>query len=296
MESFEACTSLADSTTGNLLFYANGERIWDRTHQLMPAGYPLGGSSSASEGAVALFAPGQPGRAYVFTTDAKENNLRNSLRYSVVDLRLRGGLGDVVRRSVPVTLPGGALATEHLAAVRQPNGRDYWLVVHGARDNAFYAYALTPSGLAAQPVVSFAGAVFDNTDASYTGTLRFSPSGQQLAMTQLIAARLDLFDFNPLTGRVGPATTLFDKPDARYIPSVYRVFGCEFLPMAASYMAMRTGPWCATIYWPAAPMLFAAPGGCLLRLPRGWASRGRFGAAPTTASTLPAWARRPWPS
>ncbi|RZK47004.1 MAG: hypothetical protein EOO59_18430, partial [Hymenobacter sp.] len=82
MDTFENCTSLADSLTGNLLLYSDGERVWDRTHQEMPGSYPLGGNRSASEGVLALPAPARPGQAYLFTVDSKENYLRGGLRYS----------------------------------------------------------------------------------------------------------------------------------------------------------------------------------------------------------------------
>lgn len=227
MDSFESCTSLSDSTTGALLLYSNGERVWDRTHQPMPNGFPLGGNVSASEGALALFAPGQPNLVYLFTTDAKENSVRNSLRYSVVDLRLRNGLGDVGPRNQPLPLPGNTLATEHLAAIRQPNGRDYWILVHGLNNNSFYAYALTPTGIAAQPVASAVGPAFSSLSVAETGVFRFSPSGRQLVTTRLLGG-LDIFDFDPQTGRVSNAFNLFTHPA---VPSGYfpgRVFGAEF--------------------------------------------------------------------
>ena len=227
MDSFESCTSLADSTTGALLLYSNGERVWDRTHQPMPNSFPLGGNASASEGALALFAPGQPNLVYLFTTDAKESSVKNSLRYSVVDLRLRNGLGDVSQRNQPLPLPGNTLATEHLAAIRQPNGRDYWILVHGLNNNSFYAYALTPAGVAAQPVVSAVGPVFSGLGVAETGEFRFSPSGQQVVATRLLGG-LDVFDFDPLAGRVSNAVNLFTHPvvPAGFFPG--RVFGAEF--------------------------------------------------------------------
>ena len=227
MDSYESCTSLADSTTGALLLYSNGERVWDRTHQLMPSGFPLGGNVSASEGAVALFAPGQPNLVYLFTTDAKESFVKNSLRYSVVDLRLRNGLGDVRQRNVPLPLPGNTLATEHLAAIRQPNGRDYWILVHGLDNNSFYAYAFTPAGVAAQPVVSAVGPVFAGLGVAETGVFRFSPSGRQLVATRLLGG-LDVFDFDPLVGRVSNVVNLFTHPAVPAGQFPGRVFGADF--------------------------------------------------------------------
>lgn len=40
MESFEACASISDSA-GNLLFYTNGEKVWNKNHEVMPNGEGL---------------------------------------------------------------------------------------------------------------------------------------------------------------------------------------------------------------------------------------------------------------
>jgi len=227
MNAFEASTTLSDSTTGALLLYSNGERVWDRRHEVMPNSAPLGGHYSASEGALAIFAPRQPGLVYVFTTDAKESSTRNGLRYSVVDLRLRNGLGDVTLRSQPMGLPNFNIPTEHLAAIRHPNGRDYWILVHGLENNSFYAFALTPSGVAAQPVVSSVGPVFKSNETAQTGIIRFAPSGRQLVTTRLFSA-LDLFDFDPATGQVSNPTSLYADLNPVSPTVEKRVYGAEF--------------------------------------------------------------------
>ena len=225
MNTFEACASVTDAQ-GNVLFYSDAERIWNSANTVMPNGTDLGGNSSASQGVLAVPAVGSTQQYYVFTVDAKENNLLNSLRYSIVDMRLAGGLGDVARRAVPVALPAGTLATEHLTSVPHANGRDYWILVHGFNNNQFLAYALTASGLSATPVVSSIGPVLSPTITAQTGLLRASPDARKLAITTLLGG-LTLFDFNPATGQVSNDISLITLAPGAPILEV-RTMGVEF--------------------------------------------------------------------
>lgn len=209
----EASATLSDSL-GNLLFYCNGEVVCDRTGIIMPNGRLTGGNTSASQGALLLPAPGQPHRYYLFTVpEVGAGATGEGLRYSVLDGRLRGGLGDVITglNSIAVPLPSAnAGITERLTAVLHANSRDYWIIIHGWQPNAFYGYLLSPSGLASVPVVSpnpifNAGSAAFNANAQ--GCMKASPNGRLLALTMLhnaTAAGIELFDFNNGTGQLTP--------------------------------------------------------------------------------------------
>jgi hypothetical protein len=96
MVASEACASIADKSTGQLLFYTNGTDVWNRNHTLMPNGIGLAGNGSSSQGVVIVPDPGDDLKYYVFTTDAFENRFRKGLRYSMVDMRADSGRGDVI--------------------------------------------------------------------------------------------------------------------------------------------------------------------------------------------------------
>ena len=124
----EASSSISDKA-GVLQCYTNAEQVWDRTNTRMPNGQLTGSHFSATQGALLVPAPEQLGRYYLFTVDAQENRFVGGLRYSTIDMTLRGGLGDVeLPKSVPVPVPGGGLLTEKLTAVLHANSRDYWIV------------------------------------------------------------------------------------------------------------------------------------------------------------------------
>ncbi|UOG76524.1 gliding motility-associated C-terminal domain-containing protein [Hymenobacter tibetensis] len=227
MNTFEACASIADDD-GNLLFYSDAESIWQKNHNLMPNGFPLGGNSSASQGALIVRGVGSTRDYYLFTLDSKENNLRNGFRYSLIDMRLENGLGAVTKRGVPIPLPEAVLPTEHLTAIPQDNGRDYWIIVHGFNNNKFYAFALTADGLSSTPVVSSVGPTFSAATTAQTGVLRGSPDGRRLAVTMLLGG-VQLFDFNPSTGEVSNGLALITPSDGGTLKQS-RCVGVEFSP------------------------------------------------------------------
>ena len=206
--SYEANTAVSDGA-GNLLCYASGTQVWDATNAPMPNGALAFGHNSATQGALLVPKPASQQQYYLFTVDAIENALAGGLHYSVVDMSLRGGRGDIGPvKDVPVPLPNGQTQlAEKLTAVPLPNGRDYWIVVHGWNNNLFYSFLLTPTGLQAVPVVSSLGVVHTGGNGAYTnagGYLRASPDGTRLAMARRDSG-LELFDFNRATGTVSNA-------------------------------------------------------------------------------------------
>lgn len=216
MSADEACASISDAT-GVLQCYTNSLQVWDRTGQPMPGGALQGGDLSATQGALLLRHPGQNRLYDLFTVGATGTASFGTLRRSTVDMGLRGGLGDVLLpNSVPVATPNGNEVTEKLTAILHANGRDYWVVVHGWNNNLFYSYLLSPSGLAAAPVVSAVGTAHTGSGAGGSnsiGYLRASPNGRLLAAAQ-VSEGIELFSFDAATGQVGtpqvvPHTTTF---------------------------------------------------------------------------------------
>src|SRR6185295_5716086 len=53
----EGCSTISDNA-GNLLFYTNGENVWDRNHQLMPNGAGLLGQTSVTQSCLIVKRPG----------------------------------------------------------------------------------------------------------------------------------------------------------------------------------------------------------------------------------------------
>src|SRR5882762_2021002 len=89
----EGCSSISDYN-GNLLFYTDGRTVYDRNNQAMPNGAGLDGGESSTQAALIVPLPGISTQVYyIFTTDQIGGPL--GFRYSVVDMTLNGGFGDV---------------------------------------------------------------------------------------------------------------------------------------------------------------------------------------------------------
>ncbi len=211
LRTYEAASSISDGA-GQLLFYSNGEKVWNRTHALMPSGGAISTTGfSSTQGVLIVPHPGDPSLYYVFLTDDMENQLAQGLRYTTVDMKLANGLGDVTGPATRLPTPNlTSKIAEKLIAVRHANGRDYWIVVHGWENNSFFSFLLTTTGLVGQPVVSSVGPVLDGVSvqqggqgpfSNAAGHLRAAPDGRHLAMAALYRD-LGLYDFNPATGQV----------------------------------------------------------------------------------------------
>ena len=117
----EGCATFSDGN-GNLLFYTEGVNVWNRNHQIMPNGEGLLGSTSATQSAMVLPRPGSSNIYYIFTSDNVQSYQNGEggvgFNYSVIDMNLNGGLGDVTVKNINL-LPN---ASEKVTAVRNNAG------------------------------------------------------------------------------------------------------------------------------------------------------------------------------
>lgn len=195
-----ACVSLADKHTGQLLFYSDATRIWNRQHRLMPHGDSLLGAYTILQGALALPVPGQDQQYYLFTLapSAQGPGLSPAaiLRYTVLDLRLDNGLGDVVAGQKNQLVAGAV--NYQLCAVPHRNGRDYWLLTRQWDSNVFGVYLVSAQGIAlarTQAIGLAPGKVRD-----IDGFLKASPNGRKVAYVTTETLPVSLFDFDAATG------------------------------------------------------------------------------------------------
>jgi gliding motility-associated-like protein len=229
LDTIEGCSAISDAC-GALLFYTDGITVWDANHQIMPNGTGLLGNPSSTQSAIILPLPDDPDLYYVFSISI---NGTNGLYYSVVDMRLNGGTGDVITTQKNIQLI--ANSTEKLFAAAAANGRDAWVVSYAeqvagsSRFDQFYAFKLTPSGIDLSATALSHIPRTQTTDKR--GYLKVSPDGSKVAMMTQLYVDLNnfnepgigawLLDFNNLTGRL-------TNPRRLNFPSGYQAYGTEF--------------------------------------------------------------------
>jgi len=218
---YEGCTSICDGT-GSLLFYSDGITAWNRNHQVMPNGTGLTGDPSSSQSGLIVKQPGNANIYYLFTT-------MSSLNYSVVDMTLNGGFGDITA-SKNVFMMMGA---EKLCAVKHANGTDVWIIMHEAGTDGFNAFLLSSTGISAVPVHSNTGL----PDNGIVGQMKVSPTGNRIACGLFNPTEtISLCDFDPATGI---ASNGFGIPTI----NVTQSYGVEFSPDGSKLYSTGENSW-----------------------------------------------------
>lgn len=216
----EASASICDQN-GQLLFYSEGTHIWDKNGNVMPNASDLTGlpyiinlyapTSSTAQGVVIVPMPDSAGKYYVFSLSSQFQEMglnAGKLYYSIVNMNLNGGLGDVEPGRKGILID--SLLTEKMTAV-VGDRCNVWLLVHKTNSTLFKAYEITPAGLNLVPVISNTGSM---TTLYTSGTMNASHNRKKLACantyTVLFTALggLELFDFDPATGVVSNGETL----------------------------------------------------------------------------------------
>ncbi len=196
---------------GNLLFYTNGTSVWTTDHQLMSNGSNLTGgltTRSTSQGSLIVPQPGNPDRYFIFsltdpgnTSSQADLTYNGRLRYSVVDMTLNGGKGDVVNGQK--NIPLAEWLDEKMIGVTGDRC-NIWVVVHVKDSAVFKSFEVTESGVSAQPVISRTG-----TESIYRynirGGLNASPDRRKIISctadgTGAEWGGMELYDFDPATG------------------------------------------------------------------------------------------------
>jgi hypothetical protein len=220
-------SSVISDSSGSLLFYSNGNKIWNKNQQVMPNGDSLLSDFSSTQAALIIPQPGSSRYFYVFTVDDYyKDNLQYGFRYSIVDICLDNGLGDVIKEKKNIKLLD--TVCEKLTAIRHANGIDYWVIVHKYYSDAFYSFHLTASGVV-DTVISHIGSrhplssLPHNTGYSI-GQLKASPNGQKLCIVSGNGYGIaEYFDFNKSTGIVSNCVNI-------QTDSIYCYYGASFSP------------------------------------------------------------------
>ncbi len=195
-QNIPAGTSTISDETGQVLFFTDGESVWDLNGDLMANGDSIGGSNQSSESVIAVPVPQDETIFYLFTTQKAEDG-SNQVKFSVVDIKAENlqGVGNVVSKDNFLFSP----STEHSAGLA--SGDTTWVMFHELGNNTFRAYPVSLNGIGS-PVLSSVGS--NHNYNTGVGSMKFSPEGDKLAVTiqDGNCSKLEIFDFDQSTGQL----------------------------------------------------------------------------------------------
>ncbi len=191
-----AGTTTISDQAGQVLFFTDGQSVWDLNGDLMANGDSIGGDNSSSQSVLAVGLPQEPTLFYLFTTQASANG-SNTVSYSLVDIKSENqtGVGNVVTKNNFLFSP----STEQSAALS--SGDTTWVMFHELGNNTFRAYPVSTQGIG-QPILSSVGSAHGFN--SGVGAMKFSPDGTKLAVTISEGGcnKVEIFEFNQDTGEL----------------------------------------------------------------------------------------------
>ena len=243
----KAEASVSDSS-GKFLFFSNGLRVWNCDLEVMPNGNGLFGNSTACQ-VIAVQHVGDPNLYYLFTVSCRPavGDTLVGAHFSVIDMELDGGKGDIVSGMKNIPLPLCDTVYTEVFATRHRNNRDAWVVFleHGIDEN-YLAFLIDSNGLNTIPIVSpstLKNSVWPTGLSSGVPTfMRISQNGEYLFCTDSLT---EFCLFNNATGEVIPQFRFWpglgDKPSESQefsIDSKFVYFTTQSGPPAAPYRAV----------------------------------------------------------
>ncbi|MBE7510781.1 MAG: T9SS type A sorting domain-containing protein [Bacteroidia bacterium] len=222
VDSRGTCTSIADSSS-NLLFYTGNDPNYNSFPAYVQRGIVYTKSNTVMDNGDSLISVGWYNEHIIIPNPKGDNTfflfnvgatygLHTGLFVSVVNLNYNMGLGRVTVKNRPLT--DSVIFADALGAVKQGNGRDWWVVAKPLFRNStslvpsdtFYVYLVTPDSIHA-PIKQRIG-----TDRGWgLANLTFSPKGDKLNLI-MSDGIIEVFDFNRCTGILSNANIIYNTP------------------------------------------------------------------------------------
>jgi hypothetical protein len=200
--------SVSDSV-GLLLFYSDGNVVWNKNNLVMTNGTFLNTYLGNSQGCFSVKNLSDPIKYYLFSLGAyNQAPLPQGLFYSLIDMNLSGGLGGVVSGMKNIAVPNAQNTCNWMIATRHHNNKDVWLLVRNMSPNSYLSYKITESGIDPNPLLSSSliNPSPQPVNGKYqdVGFMKISQDGKYLVTTYRYDSILEVCNFNDQTGVLTP--------------------------------------------------------------------------------------------
>ncbi len=235
IDTHEGVASISDKN-GKLLFYTDGQTVYNRAHKVMLNGTGLLGNITSTQSSIVIPWPNSTTKYCIFTLDKAGTPLNpgNGLKYSIVEMTEDNGLGGITQKNLSPPGVERVLFTEKIAAIKSKDGKYYWIITHEFDNWAFDEFKLTENGLNYEAQV-LEGSVYryDPTDLNNrgaTGYIKSSPKGDFIATAVEGGHFFELFSFDNENGRIRQLAKLGAGNNEDPNGEINNAYGVEFSP------------------------------------------------------------------
>ena len=165
--------SISSKNSGKLLFYTNGNIIWDSSHSQMMNGW--GNTSKSIVGNVGHTIPIHNTNQYIsFSID--KYSITGPPIYSIIDMNWNNGLGAVLPTFKDLRLPFPTSANESICSYKKINGKDYWVTFQDRFTHDLYSYSVRSNKIDSNSIRT----VLNLNDTLFTSAFsKYSPNGKK---------------------------------------------------------------------------------------------------------------------
>ncbi|MBK9423808.1 MAG: T9SS type A sorting domain-containing protein [Bacteroidetes bacterium] len=223
-----SCVSISD-LVGNLIMYAftragvnnNTTLLRNNQDSLVQNGDSIVGEGWYRE--LVLIPYPQSDSLFILFTIGVTGSSQAGLYYSIVDMSLNGGLGEVIQKNVQLE---NFKAVDCLSAVKHGNGRDWWVIFRRfnsvlSPNNDYYIYLVTSSGIISQPIQNVG-----LQNSTNSGRISFNSSGENMCFINY-KGLIELYDFDRCTGLISNPITISSESSMAPWPAYW---SSEFSP------------------------------------------------------------------
>ena len=199
---------------GNILFYTDGQSVWNKNHLKMPNGNNTLNGAFHTVSIVPF--PDDNNKYYIFTISVDIYNQSDDYYYTIVDLSLNNNLGDLVTVNTSLDLlpyvnysdPAYPVKRDiqrknNMVVAKHSDGESYWLILNPFDD--FFALKIDANGISA-PIQSNADGNYSSGNYYGRSGISISPSMDRIAYYTNIQGLglynnyLSVYDFDNSTG------------------------------------------------------------------------------------------------
>ncbi len=210
-------TVVVSDSEGKLLFYTDGVKVRDKTQNVMPNGSGLLGRALLQSQSVLVLPFIEDDQKYYIFTVGFEEISQGDLHYSVVDMSLNGGLGDIQISNKNIKLATNL--TQRVSAIRSLCG-GLWVVIKERNSKRFFSFLINDSGIKSSPVISEVNTKF--LPNNQYGWIKPSANDSLLLMTG--HNFLELYKFNREFGTLSDAVNLYFSESVDSSSPVFATF------------------------------------------------------------------------